>query len=427
MPGFWDMLMGRNQGYPGLPGAAPTGVAGQGAQPGTFSGAVDNAFNSPLFHVGLGLLGTGRIDQGIPQGLMSYSNQRTQNERRGLLGLQQQQLYTQMMEQQRKRQQAAQYRESLAADDPQRNLPDEQLLAVAAARAARGPERPIVAGNRVLDPNDPSKVLADLRETPEERKLRLEQEAEIKGRIDRPQFGLQPFWGVDEQSNPVPMQLNNRGGVQRIPMPEGVNPAGQFEKVDLGTEYVLIDRQTRQPTARIPKNVAGKAAAEKAGTDIGGAVATAPGALAAADQITRHLDELEKHPGLTLGTGLTAWTSAIPGSPMADFEARRQQIQGQAFLQQYQALRGGGAITEAEGAKASAALARLQTAVSEKDFRAALKDFRREIGVLRGIAEKRAQTGRELGVPGMPPGTPPATAGKPGGRLKFNPATGEIE
>lgn len=437
MAGFFDFLMGRGQGglqfppmvtgiNPDAPvppqptfGLPTTGMAGQGTQYGSIGERFNDAFNSPLFHVGIGLLGQGQFGPGIQQGLLSYNQNRTANERRGLLGLQQQQLQATMAEQQRKRQQAAQYRASLDPNDPMAQLPDEQLLQAAAAQAARGPERPIVAGNRVLDPKDPSKVLADLRETPEERKLRLEQEAEIKGRVDRPQYGLTPIWGQDANGNPVLLQPSNRGGVLPVQFPSGIKPAEPFDKIDTGTSILYVDKVNRNVIKEVPKNVAGKAAQEAAGGKVGDAVATAPNALAAADQITRNLDALEKHPGLSLGTGLTSWTSAIPGTPQADFESRRQQLQGQAFLQMYQQLKGGGAITEAEGAKASAALARLQTAVSEKDFRTALQEFRREVGVLRGIAEKRADVGRSLNVPGMPP--------QNNTRLKFNPATGEIE
>jgi hypothetical protein len=51
------------------------------------------------------------------------------------------------------------------------------------------------------------------------------------------------------------------------------------------------------------------------------------------------------------------------------------QIKGQTFLEAYERLKGGGVITEIEGAKAEQALARLDQAQSDEDFAGALKDL----------------------------------------------------
>jgi hypothetical protein len=176
MAGLWDFLMGRGgqtpmglpgmAGYPGTPGYNPdapmpgpavqTGMAGQGAEPGGFTSRINDAYNSPLFHVGLGLLGTGQFGPGIATGLASYGQQRNSNERRGLLQLQQQQLAGTMQDQQRKRQQAAQLRASLPPNSPLANLPDEQLLTAASTLATRETPEEIAAKARLQ------------RETPEE-------------------------------------------------------------------------------------------------------------------------------------------------------------------------------------------------------------------------------------------------------------------
>lgn len=65
------------------------------------------------------------------------------------------------------------------------------------------------------------------------------------------------------------------------------------------------------------------------------------------------------------------------------------QINGQAFLQAFNALKGGGAITEIEGQKATEAIARLNTAQSYEDYKAALDELR---GVVtRGIANAKSK------------------------------------
>ena len=94
-----------------------------------------------------------------------------------------------------------------------------------------------------------------------------------------------------------------------------------------------------------------------------------------ADQVVGLIDELLKHPGRDLATGTTAWVPKIPGTDQAGFINRFDQIKGDAFLQAFQTLRGGGAITETEGAKATQAVNRMDRASSRKEFDAAAKDF----------------------------------------------------
>lgn len=80
----------------------------------------------------------------------------------------------------------------------------------------------------------------------------------------------------------------------------------------------------------------------------------------------------------------------IGGSNAADFEAKLGQVQGKLFLQAFETLKGGGQITEVEGEKATAALANLSASQSEEQFRAALLEFRYEVGELVKLARKRA-------------------------------------
>ena len=58
-----------------------------------------------------------------------------------------------------------------------------------------------------------------------------------------------------------------------------------------------------------------------------------------------------------------------------DLLAKIKQFQGRAFLEAFQSLRGGGQITEAEGQKATEALARLSRTQSLEEFRKSLFEF----------------------------------------------------
>src|SRR5690606_6640670 len=88
---------------------------------------------------------------------------------------------------------------------------------------------------------------------------------------------------------------------------------------------------------------------------------------------------LENHPGLSIITGMSGVLDPrnyLRGTDAQGAQALADQITGQTFLQAYQMLKGGGQITEIEGAKAEAAMARLNTAQSEREYRQALSDLR---------------------------------------------------
>jgi len=88
------------------------------------------------------------------------------------------------------------------------------------------------------------------------------------------------------------------------------------------------------------------------------------------------IDEALSHKGLSAAVGpLDARTPTFLPDATA-FEAYHNQIKGKAFLQAFESLKGGGQITEIEGQKAEQAIARLDLAQSEDDYKRALKDLR---------------------------------------------------
>jgi hypothetical protein len=88
------------------------------------------------------------------------------------------------------------------------------------------------------------------------------------------------------------------------------------------------------------------------------------------------IDGILNDPALENATGVLAWTQALPGTPMHRFGQRAKQLEGQAFLQAFESLKGGGQITEIEGTKATQAMGQLATTQDAKDYRDALTELR---------------------------------------------------
>lgn len=98
----------------------------------------------------------------------------------------------------------------------------------------------------------------------------------------------------------------------------------------------------------------------------------------AAQQTLGLVRALRDHPGMSDVVGVPSALSLggrVPATEGADFRARLEQVTGQQFLQAYQTLKGSGQITEIEGKKAQDAIARMQTAQSERSFKAAADEF----------------------------------------------------
>ena len=226
------------------------------------------------------------------------------------------------------------------------------------------------------------------------------------------EFGLNPQYGVDAQGNPVILQLSKGGTSKQTALPEGVTLSKEPIKLDAGTHFVLLDPISRQPVGQIPKDLAG-AEREKTGGKLQGEAASAlPQVETAANQMLATIDSLAADP--YLGNMLGSWDSRTPNltTDAARVQSKMDQIGGQSFLQAFNMLKGAGQITEIEGQKATQAMARLNTAQSEDDYKAALKELRSVVNS--AITNARIKAGQ---------GAAPAQ----GQRLRFNPATGELE
>lgn len=222
------------------------------------------------------------------------------------------------------------------------------------------------------------------------------------------ELGLNPQYGVDANGNPVLLQLGKDGNVKQSQMPEGVSLAKEPIRMDAGTHFVLLDPITRQPVGQIPKENYQEAFDKGAGTNDAKSAAEARSNLPKvednANAIISMIDSLSTDPYLDSMVGPMA--SRLPNvtGDSARVQSKMDQIGGQAFLQAFETLKGGGSITETEGTKAAAAIARLNTAQSPTDYRAALDE-------LKGIVRTSLDRARRSAGMGSSTNTPPGADG----------------
>lgn len=129
------------------------------------------------------------------------------------------------------------------------------------------------------------------------------------------------------------------------------------------------------------------------------------------------LDRLQKHPAFSTAVGIEGNIpeALIPaGTQTAGFISLLKQIQGQAFLQAFESLKGGGQITEIEGKKATEAITRLSRNLSEDEFKQAVDEIREVIQA--GL--KRAREGVSVQGESMN-GSVPSDLPRPGSREEY--------
>lgn len=190
--------------------------------------------------------------------------------------------------------------------------------------------------------------------------------------------------------------------------------------LDLGPSFgIQSPTQPGQITSTVQKDLAGAATQREVGKHVGESIAGLPRALEKATEALALIDKIAKHPGRATGTGLSSKLDPrnyIAGTDAADFGIMNKQLVGKTFLEAFESLKGGGAITEVEGKKATDAIARLDVAQSDEAYLEALQDLK---GVItRGMETARKKAGQTTQAPAQ--AAPPQ-------RLKYNPATGALE
>jgi len=256
--------------------------------------------------------------------------------------------------------------------------------------------------------------------TPEQRKQHftmLSLKAEKYFELNKPTIQNITRGGISEQ-----IQTPGLGGAPVVTRTADVTATpGDIMTDARARERLKIEQQ--RLAADLDPNVQAKLAASKAaGTTAGKTQAAAaialPNAIATSESLLGKIDAMigtpavrdksgkvinagtAPHPGFTgavgMGRGYTLGIPGIeqliPGTPAADFKARFDEIMGGAFLEAFETLKGGGAITETEGKKATAAKTRMSLAQSENEFLAAAREYKDIIKT--GIERARKKAGQ---------------------------------
>lgn len=127
-----------------------------------------------------------------------------------------------------------------------------------------------------------------------------------------------------------------------------------------------------------------------------------------AEQVLTTLNDALTHPGFSDVIGVPNILTGIWSPPSTDarnFKSKYDQLMGQQFLAAFQSLKGGGSITEVEGAKAEQAIAALRDpGISEVEFKRNAKIL--EDTVKAGVNRAREQVGMkpkyEIGAEAAP-------------------------
>lgn len=195
----------------------------------------------------------------------------------------------------------------------------------------------------------------------------------------------------------------DRGGVKTLVNPRTGQPAATFE-VGVSPDQQPSLKGEQQAaiegakTEAIPERAAveTKAAVDKARAERQAAAQSDLPKLAdKANYAISVIDGLLNHPGLTKVVGAASLLPIVPGTEQAGADAYMKQIEGQAFLEAFETLKGGGQITQIEGEKATQAILRLSRKQSLEDFKSSMNELKDIVTKAKQRAEKSAGVSRE--------------------------------
>lgn len=205
----------------------------------------------------------------------------------------------------------------------------------------------------------------------------------------RKTYGNEVIWAQKPDGAWAAMRTASDGSLVEAPVTEGLRlaPPGAAS-MDLGTKIAIRDRAGNIIRYE-DKDVAGEAAQSAVGKGAGEAQLALPGAEGLAEQVKKQVIELSADPYLPNMVGPMA--SRLPNitGDAARVQAKMDQLQGGAFMQAREMLKGGGQITDYEGRKAEEAYARLAVAQNVEDYKKALQDFNMYVDM--GLKKLRAQ------------------------------------
>ena len=191
--------------------------------------------------------------------------------------------------------------------------------------------------------------------------------------------------------------------LKEIPPPDGGEWASGIEKVDGGTKWLIYDKRTGEKIGEEVKDIRGAAAEAVIGGAEGDALVAAPADVATADTTLGNIDSLRNHPGRLGGTGGSSWIGSIPGTDAKEFQIEVERLKSGAFMTAIEQLRGMGALSNAEGQTATAAVAALDPSGTEEGFLKRLAEYEEIVKRGRDRAAKRIKAPEDGSLPPAPP------------------------
>lgn len=191
---------------------------------------------------------------------------------------------------------------------------------------------------------------------------------------------------LQQQQLDLQKQTASTADIRAIPMQDGSTQLVRINKQTGVPEPINIPQQQQQqnnPDTFVPPGVDAKTWRVERTKNIVKDLENAPQSVAKADNMLKVIDSVLNDPVLPNATGVYSKLQAVPGIPQYGFGQKVAQLQGQAFLQAFESLKGGGQITEVEGKKATDAIGRLNSAQSANDFKAALNDLKEIVNTAR--------------------------------------------
>lgn len=142
------------------------------------------------------------------------------------------------------------------------------------------------------------------------------------------------------------------------------------------------------------------------------------GVAASFDSALETLDRIATHPGKKAAVGFGGTTlSMVPGTSAAGFASQLETFKAQVFLPQVQALKGMGALSDAEGKKMTASIGALDQKMKPSEFDS-------QVAIIKSDLEKAKA--RVLGG-SKPPAAPEAAPAAPTPTMRWNPVTKKLE
>ena len=182
------------------------------------------------------------------------------------------------------------------------------------------------------------------------------------------------------------MSLEDQEKARRIKL--GLDPrATSSQKIDLGTSWGIVNDGVLVGT--IPKDIAGVKLAEAQGTATAEAQVQYPQLVDRLDESIGVIDRALKMPNFNDAFGVIASSTPTMVQETRDVEISIEQIQKGQFLAAIDQLRGLGALSNAEGAAATAAQTSLNLAMSPEAARAELARLKKimETGKQRALGK----------------------------------------